>query len=817
MSSDELRRQLRHSLRLMRKSPGFTATALATLALCLGANLTIFAVVDAILLRPLPFPDADRLVRIFNTYPRAGVMDDGASVTNYYERRGRIAALPSLALYREGTAIVGDTGSTEREQVVRVSPDFFATLGRGPVIGRAFTDEETTFETDDVVILTDAYWRQRLGADPNAIGRRIRVDGAETTVVGVLPPDFRFLSSRARLYFPRASDAEARSPARRHSGSLSQMVARLADGVSAAEAQSQVDAHNAAVGADSPEAKMMADAGFRSVVVPLRADHVAAIRPTLLLIQAGALVLLAIGAVNLVNLLLIRASGRLRELAVRHAIGASRHHVVGEVVVDTMLLALAGATLGLGAGAAGIRLLDVLGTGRLPLGTQVAFDARVAGIAFAAAIAVGIALAIPIAWYSLRAHEAGMLTGESRGGTANRAAQQMRHAFLVAQIALAFVLLSGAGLLGVSLQRALAVSPGFQAENILTGQISLPGAPYRTGAARIAFTDRLVDAISQQPGVVAAGVVTNIPFSGITIKSAARVKGYVMRPGESLRGHYSYGVTGDYFRALGVGLVEGRLLTSADSRAAMRVCVVDDDFARVYWPRGGAVGQQLFQGGEEGADADAFTIVGVVRAAKQAGLTDREAQGAIFYPYGHRLDRDIFVVTRTTAAPQTFAATLRQVTRTIDADLPVNDVQPMDARIAASVVERRSPAVLAALFAGLAVLLTAIGTYGVVSYGVAQRRREIGVRMALGARPGQIRRQFVSVSLRLIAIGAGIGVAGAWLAGRTMQSLLFDVPALHVVTLAGTLMVMSAVCLAACLIPSGRAARISPMEALADD
>jgi len=801
----------------MRKAPGFTATALATLALCLGANLAIFAVVDAILLHPLPFPDPDRLVRVFNTYPRAGVIDDGASVTNYYERRGHIAAFSSLAIYQEGTAIVGDAGATEREPVMRVSPDFFTTLGRGPAIGRAFTDGETTFQTDDVVILSDAYWRQRLGADPNPTGRRIRVDGTETTVVGVLPPDFRFLSSRARLYFPRASEAEARSPARRHSGSLSQMVARLAPGVSAVEAQSQVDAHNAGVAADSPDAKMMADAGFRSMVVPLRADHVAAIRPTLLLIQAGALVLLAIGAVNLVNLLLIRASGRLRELAVRHAIGASRRHVVGEVVVDTTLLAFAGASLGLGAGAAGIRLLDVLGTGRLPLGTQVAFDARVAAIAFVSAIAVGIALAIPIAWYSLRAHAAGVLTGESRGGTANRAAQRMRHVFLVAQIALAFVLLSGAGLLGVSLRRALAVSPGFEVENILTGQISLPGAPYRTGAARIDFTGRLVDAISRQPGVVAAGIVTNIPFSGITIKSAARVKGYALRPGESLRGHYSYGVTGDYFRALGVGLVEGRLLTAADSRTRARVCVVDDDFTRRYWPGGGAVGQQLFQGGEEGPDAEAFTIVGVVRAAKQAGLTDREAQGAIYYPYGHRLDRDIFVVTRTSAQPASFAATLRQVTRTIDADLPVNDVQSMDARIAESVVERRSPAVLAALFAALAVLLTAIGTYGVVSYGIAQRRREIGVRMALGARPGQIRRQFVSVSLRLMGVGAAIGVAGAWMSGRAMQSLLFDVPALHPATLAGAGAVMGAVCLAACLIPSARAARISPIEALADD
>ena len=243
---DEMQQDLRLAWRRIRKTPSFTLTALATLALCIGANLAIFAVVDSVLLRPLPFPDADRLVRVFNTYPKAGVPDDGCSVTNYYERRGSIPAFESLAAYREGTAIVGEIGATEREPITRVSPEFFATLGRGPVLGRAFTDEETSYETDAVAILTDAYWRQRLGADPNVIGRTIRVDGAPRTVVGVLPPDFRFLSSRARLYFPFSSNLEDREAARRHWGSSSQMIARLTSDTTLALAQSQVDAHNAA-------------------------------------------------------------------------------------------------------------------------------------------------------------------------------------------------------------------------------------------------------------------------------------------------------------------------------------------------------------------------------------------------------------------------------------------------------------------------------------------------------------------------------------------------------------------------------------------
>jgi predicted permease len=813
--ADDLRYQLRHAVRSLRKTPGFTATALATLALCLGANLTIFAVVDSILLRPLPFPDADRLVRVFNTYPRAAVLDDGASVTNYYERRGAIPTFTSLALYRDGTAIVGEPGATERETIARVSPEFFATLGVGPSRGRAFTDEEMARQTDRVAILSDAYWRQRLNADPQAIGRRVRVDGAERIVVGVLPARFSFLSSKARLYLPLSSSAQDRLPARRHSGSSSHMIARLAPGATIAAAQAEIDRHNASVEQDSPEARQMAAAGFRSLVVSLRADHVASIRPIVLLLQAGVLFLLIIGVVNVANLFIIRASGRAKEIAVRQAIGARRRHVAGEVMAETVVLTVAGGVLGLGVGAAGIRVLNLLGAAQLPLGTSIAFDRRAALVTLAASIAIGIAIAIPIVWYHLRG-AVPALHLESRGATPGRAVRRMRHGFLVAQMALSFVLLAGATLLALSVRNALAVAPGFRADNVLTGQISLPGAKYRAGDARIAFTETLTEQLGRQPGVVAAGVLTNVPFSGITIKSAATVKGYRLRPGESLHGHYSYGVTGDAFVALGASLVEGRLLDATDSRRDARVAVVDQDFARRYWPDGQVVGQRVFDGSEERNDAEAFTVVGVVAPMKQAGLTDADAQGAIFYPYRARLESELFIVARTSQPPESIAATLQQVVRGMDAELPVTDVRTMETRITDSLVARRSPALLAAGFSAIALLLTAIGTYGVLSYAVSQRRREIGLRIALGARPGQIRGQFVVLGVRLLAAGTVIGAAGAWLTGRAMQALLFHVPPLPLATFAATAAIMSAVCLAGCVLPSRRAARISPMDALAD-
>ena len=813
---DDLWRDTRHAVRLMRRSPGFTFTALATIALCLGANLTIFAVVDSVLLRPLPFPDAGRLMSVYNTYPGAGVPNDGCSLTNYYERRGKIAALSHVAAYRDGISVVGETGATDRLPTTRVSPEFFETLGVSPAMGRGFTEEETRYGAHRVAVLTDEFWRQHLAADPNALGRTIRVNGERVTVVGVLPREFRFLSSKTTVYFPLASSPEERSPRERHSGN-SDMIARLSAGASVAEAQAEIDAHNAALEADNPIGKAMAEAGFRSIVVPLHADHVAGVRPMLLLLQSGALLLLAIGAVNLVNLLFIRASARAKERAVRQAIGAGRRHVAAEVLVETTMLALAGGLFGLVVGAAGIRLLDAIGAEHLPMGARIVLDVRLASIGLAGAAIMGILMGVPLVWYNLRDVSVNPLHFESRSSTASRTSQRVRHGFIVAQIALSFVLLAGAGLLGLSLKKAMSVSPGFRSEQVLTGQLSVSRRSVPNGAALLAFLERVGEELRREPGVQAVGISTNVPMSGISDKSAVTVKGFVRRPGQSLQGHYSYSVDGDFFSALGMTLMDGRFLTAADSRRAERVCVVDEDFARHYWPQGGAIGQRVFPGSQPRSDAEAFRIVGIVRPMKQAQLTDTEAQGAAFFPLGHRMDGQFYVVIRASVPPESLGNTLQTVVRRIDPELPVSDVQPMEVRVADSLVVRRSPALLAGLFSAVALLLTGIGTYGVLSYAVAQRRREIGLRIALGARPAQVRGHFVWLALRLLICGITVGLLGAWFAGRAMQAVLFQVPPLHTVTLAGTAIVIGTMAVGACLVPSHRAARISPMEAMSGE
>ena len=801
---------LRFALRQLRKTPAFTVTALATVAICLGANLAIFAVIDSVLLRPLPFPQPDRLVTIYNTYPKAGVENDGSSITNYYERRGNIPAFSSLSMYMERAETVGDPGSMQQEEIVRISPEFFTTLGVSPAIGRNFTEEETAAQKN-VIILTDAFWRQRFNSDPNILGRDTRINGIPRKIVGVLPPAFRFLSSEARVFLPIKSGMEERGPKARHSGGgVTHMIARLKPGATIAEAQAQIDAHNAAVEEDNPEAKMMAEAGFRSLVVGLHAHHVRSIRPTLLLMQGGVFFLLLIGAVNLVNLLLIRASDRAKEMAIRQSMGASRGHVVRLVVTETVLLTATGGLLGVLVGAWGTHLLQVLGANRLPLGAHIAFDGWLASIGLVGSVVLGVVIAMPIAWFNLRSHLANALQSESRTGTINRATQRLRHGFIVAQIALAFVLLAGAALLGLSLKKAMAVSPGFRPDHVLTGECTVSWDLQRE---RVGIVDRLLESIRQQPGIAATGTITDIPLSGDSGKTAVTPKGYVPPPGQSVHGHYSYAVHGDYFSALGIPLREGRFLTSADSHRAERVCVVDEDLARRYWPNGGALGQRIALGDEKD-DAQLFTVVGVVGAVKQAALTEAQGQGAVYLPYAYRDNASIFVVTRTSQRPEAFAETLRKLVRAADPKLAVDNIRSMDTRVTDSLIARRSPALLAGIFAGVALLLAAIGTYGVLSYAVAQRTREIGIRMALGAQREQIGAQFLSLGLRLLAAGTIVGLIGAGLAGRAMQSVLFGVPTLPIAALFGTALVMSIVSLIACLIPARRASRVDPMVAL---
>ncbi len=806
---------LRQTLRRLARERGFATTVMLTLALCLGANVTIFAVVDAILVRSLPFPQAERLVTTINSYPGAGAERSGASLPNYYDRRAAIKAFASTAIRQEGSAIVGEAGSPHRIPRDRVSPEFFATLGVPLAMGRTFTDAEMSSPGSGVAIITDSFWRSRFSGDPQVLERKFLMDGTPVAVIGVLPPGFRYLSGRAEFFIPVASAPEERGVNRRHSNNF-ELIARLAPGVTLADAQAQVDALNAQQIKDDPYAELLKGTGYHTQVYFLHADHVREVRPILLLLQGGVLFLLLIGGVNLVNLLLIRASGRARDFAVRQALGASRRHVAREVMLETTLLAMGGGLLGLAGGAAGIRLLSVLGTGQLPLGATIVFDGRVAAAALVLSFLVGLALAVPVIWFSLHGRLAPVLQAETRGGTVSRAAQRVRHGFIVAQVALAFVLLTGAGLLGLSLQRILATAPGFRAQHVLTGWISLPGIKYPTAGARLAFLERLLAELRAQPGVTTAAITANLPFTNNSNNNATTIEGFKRAPGESIRTHYTSAATADYWQALGIPLIEGRFLEDADNHREQRVCVVDQDVARRYWPGQSALGHRLANDPEI-TEKNATTIVGVVGSVKQNDLTDTKNIGAIYFPYKNYSSRGVSIIVRTPLAPGALAPMLQKVVLQLDPELPVDDLKPMQIRVDDSLVARRSPAVLAGIFAGVALLLAAIGTYGVLAYAVSQRRREIGVRMALGARPQQVLALFLGLGLQLLLAGIALGVPGAWAAGRAMQGVLFGVGTIHAGVLAVTAGVMLLVVLLAVFLPSHRASRLSPIVALRDE
>lgn len=816
MPLESLAASLRTGVRALRRDRGFTATALVTFALCLGANVALFAVLNAVLLRPLPFPRADQLVVVYNSYPKAGVERAGCSPLYFQERHAGIAAFADSAAYQDSGETIGEPGATERIEGLNVTPTFFRLLGAAPLLGRTFADEEGTPGKNDVVILSEGLWRQKFGADPHLVGRTMRVGGGtRCTIIGVMPASFRFLSSHARLWRPLVFTAEQLKPDNRHSNNFD-MIARLRPGATIAMAQAQVDALNRTAAASDPYAKLVADAGFRSVVAGLHDDFVAKTRPMVLLLQAGVLALLGIGVVNLTNLLLVRASARAKEWSIRQVLGAGAAQLGRQLFAETLMLSLAGGLLGLAVGWVALRGLDFLGADRLPHAGDFTLDPLVCAVALLAAVLVGAVLAVPVVWQATRRNLAAALSVESRGGTTSRATHRLRHALLVAQFALAFVLLAGAVLLGVSFARVTAIAPGFRPDHVLTATIPLPRTTYPKDAQKIAFVGRLAHELASVPGLVAVGYGSATPFGGGTDINAITVEGHEPGPGESLQVHYMSGVAGNFFGALGIPLREGRFLTAEDTERSSRVCVIDDTVARRYWPNGGALGGHLLNGVPK-PDEKPFTVVGVVGSIKQEDLADERAKGAIYLPYGSYATREITVVLRTTLAAETATGALQRAVRRVDPDLPVTDIKPLQARIDQTLVARRSPLVLAAIFSVIALLLAGIGLYGVLAYAVAQRRREIGVRMALGAQPAQIRTQFLALGAKLVTLGAALGAAGAWWSTQGLRNLLYGVGQAQPLVFAATAALLIGIALVACLVPAMRAAAVPPVEALRSD
>ncbi len=692
-------------------------------------------------------------------------------------------------------------------------------------MGQGYTEASLDYKSGEGLIITDRFWRNHFDADPNVLGKTFKMHTFDRVVRGVLPPDFRYLSSKAEIYDQLSHYRSKRLPDNRHAHD-GQMIARLAPNRSIADAQAQLDALNAQQLSDDPIAQTIKDSDYHTTVASLHEDHVRTMKPVLLLVQGGVLCLLLVGAVNLAGLLLIRASGRTEEIAVRKALGASWWQVTSNTLVETIVLSLTGGALGMMLGAVGIRLTKVLGTELLPLGSQIAFDGRVAIASAIASVVLGICLALPIIWLNLRDKTGAHLQSETRGGTVSRHVQHLRHSFIVAQISIAVVLLCGAGLLAVCLKRTLEEPPGFESEQVLTAQLVLPFDSYPDTSSRLSFIRRLLDQLRPLPGVTHAAVSSGLPFTPDgSISKTIFPEGVDPRSGDSLRAHYYSAVTPDYERAMKIPLLQGRFIRDSDMAEPPRVAVIDETLARQHWPDGNAIGSRFSTTayseidkkifgpvGSSFVETSAFTVVGIVGNVKHTDLAETKHLGAIYVPLTHSIK--LQVILRTAVNPASLAPTVQRLVRQLDPVLPMDNFRTMKSRIDDSLITRRSPAVLAVVFAAVALLLASTGIYGAVAYAVAQRRREIGVRLALGALRQQIGRQFLSIGLRLLVAGGVLGLIGAWAAGRVMQSILFEVPPVHSATLAITFIIMIVVTLLACLLPAMRASRIDPMEAL---
>jgi predicted permease len=811
-------REIRHALHRLLRQPGFCMTVVLTLAICAAANLMVFAVLHSVLLRPLPYPEPDRLVTVFNRYLHAGLPRNPASVRDYFSRRGQIDAFESVSAFRYGTETHGQAGSAARRASLNITPEFFDTLGVALARGRGFEEATMDLGGPREMIVSYRFWQQQLGGAAEAVGATLELSGISRTVVGVLPENFSFLSTPVDFYLPLVSTLEQRGLNALH-GEHADMLARLRPGATLDQALAQLEAHYAVSARGYPWAQEVAAAGFSINIAPLQADHVASVRPLLWLLQAGALGLLLIGAVNLMNLLLVRYSARAGELGIRRALGARSRDLLTQIGTESLLLGSAGAALGLLLAQQGLFLLRTFAVDALPLSDRIQLPPAMLLGATAAVLILSLLLALPIAIVSLRQTLPAMIGGQTRGGTGSRRAQRLRQGFSVLQIASAFLLLAGAASLGLSLRAALRSDPGFEPAGVTVAELALPQASYANAEARLAWAERVLEEGGARGGFEAIGFSTNVPVrgrSGVNDMQAMHVVGFTPQPGTSPLLHFRYGVAGEYFEAMGVPLLRGRLLDSTDTRGASRHVVVDEDFARQYWPDGDALGRRLFDGPDAREPNEAFTVVGVVGAVRQTELGEDARNGAIYFPYRHLPHAEVFVSVRSHADAGAEAA-LRSLIAGLDPALAVDRIGSMQSRIDATLVRQRVPALLASGFSVTAMLLAGLGCFGVLSYGVALRRREFGLRMAVGARRGEILRQVLRTGLGLLAMGCTLGLVLAWLLSAALQSLLPGLPAVGADSLLLSLGLLALVSFIASLLPARRAASIPPTVAMAAD
>ncbi|HYL61020.1 MAG TPA: ABC transporter permease [Candidatus Methylomirabilis sp.] len=812
---------LKYAARSLWRSKGFASTFLVTFAVCIAANTALFAIVNAVVLRPLPVPQADSILLISNEYPKAGVVGiNNASSGDYFDELREMTVFESQAVFRERDQTVELNGVPQRMHGMVVTPSWFRLLRVAPALGRPFSEEEGEIGRDHEVILSHGLWEELYGGAKSAIGRDLRISGQPYTIVGVMPASFDFIDPEVRLWMPLAFTAEQKT---QHHSNNWYDIGRLKPGATLQQTQAQVNAINAENLERFPEFKeLLINAGFRTVVTPLKDLVTGGVKKTLYLLWGGALLVLLIGGLNVANLALTRLALRRKEMATRIALGAGRAQLVRQLLLENLGLALLGGVGGVGLGAGLLRMMSVIGLERMPRAGEVRLDAVAVLVALGLAVLAGLFVGLfPMASLSkIGINDA--LHEDSRTGTTGKKTRSVRQLLVAAQIGFAFALLMGAALFLTSFRRLLQLDPGFRPDGVVTASVVLPRAKYAKPEDSLQFLNRALPAVRAIPGVERAGATDIIPLSGQHDDSVILAEGYQMQPGESLISPLNMDVTPGYFETMGIPIVRGRSFDERDNETAPRAVIVDERLAAHFWPNSDPIGRRMYlpSDAKDLLKIDEHTIwltvVGVARTLRYEHMDGQGAAvGAYYFPMAQSADNSITFALKTRAdAEDAVIRGLRTEILKMDPDLAVFDVHSMTERIDLSLAPRRTSMLLANAFGGVALFLAMLGVYGVLAYLVAQRTREIGIRVALGSTQGEILTLVLREGFLMVGAGLILGLIGAASLQKAVASEIYGVRALDPWVLASVMAVLAGVALAACAAPARRAMRVDPIVAL---
>ncbi len=799
---ETLLKDIRYGIRMLTKKPGFTLVAVITLALGIGANAAIFSVVNAVLLRPLPYKEPDRLMLIRETklpqFPEFSV-----SPGNFLDWKAQNTVFERLVAMGGSSFNLIGSGDPERLRGTLVTDGFFATFGATPQLGRDFLPEEDQPGRNFVVMLSNGFWQRRFGGDPKIVNQAITLNGQSYTVIGVMPASFRYGGRDVDLWTPIAFTAQQ---AQNHGGHYLQAVGRLKPGVSVEQARTEMVAIAGRLATQYPDA----NTGWSVKLGPMLEFAVRDIKPALLVLLAAVAFVLLIACANVANLLLARAAGRQKEIAIRTAMGAGRWRIVRQLLTESVLLSLTGGLVGLLLAKWGMDLLLKLAPQNLPRMSDVSLDGR--ALAFTAAITLltGIVFGLVPALQSSKPNLNEVMKDAGRGSTEGGRRQLIRSSLVVLEVASALVLLVGAGLMIKSFWKLQQVDPGFNPDSALTVPVTLPRRKYPEADKQAAFFKQLIENVATLPGVKAVGAGNVIPLSDDDYVLGFVIDGRApLPPGSSQSTNY-YAVSADYFKAMGIPLLRGRVFTDQDTKDTTRVAVINETMAKKFFPDEDPIGKRIHV---TNGPTTFREIVGIVGDVKHYGL-DQTTTLQTYEPYLQRPDTYMSLVVRTTSDPTSLSSAIRNEVLKLDKEQPVSTITTLDRLVSTSIAQQKFSMLLLGVFAAVAMLLAAIGIYGVLSYAVTQRTHEIGIRMALGAGRRDVLRLVVGHGMILAGIGVALGLGAAFLLTRLMSTLLFNVNATDPMTFSVIALLLVSIALLACWIPARRATKVDPMIAL---